>query len=255
MTKTNSKWAKILQIFTSSNNLTNFEKVKADIIPMFFKELDNLDKIKIFMGPSSANNELHFTQILLNQKLTLDCTENLINQKYELAIFQEKNCYLKTNMTKMDYHKLLTLLFDFVFLKIQQLGIESLKAELNTNHSGTTLNKIENEQKTREWLKVTMEVFKKALEKVASDQNLLLDFSLQADFKAPEPTIIFKSYNLFWQMKFLENALLRVIFFNDKKAEISNTPSLSGDFYHQKNQIWDEFIKTLTNINQTQSMK
>ena len=96
-----------------------------------------------------------------------------------------------------------------------------------------------------------MEVYKKALLEIQKSNDLLFEFSLQYsnNMNTKEPIILFKSYNLFWQMKFLTNALLRVQFFNDKEQteleQGSATPSLAGDFYHQKNQVWDQFIRTL----------
>ena len=106
-----------------------------------------------------------------------------------------------------------------------------------------------------------MEVYKKALSEIQRNPHLLFEFSLQYSHnsKTAEPIILFKSYNLFWQMKFLKNALLRVQFFNDKDQkeldEGKATPSLAGDFYHQKNQIWDQFIKTVENLSKTLARK
>lgn len=255
MKKTNSLWGKILQTFAPSNTPINIEKVKADIIPLLIDELAALKDLKIFMGPMEKKPEIVFTQILLNRQLTLECEENLLTGSYSLVVFKKQKNFLRGTLTKNEFRQMLTLFLDLIFIKSQKTGVELLKALVPTENNQVKLNPIESELKTREWLRVTMEVYKKAMEQIAKERDLILDFSLQFNLEEKEPFIVFKSYNLFWQMKFLENALLRVIFYNDKEAKVQNKPSLSGDFYHQKNQIWDEFIKALGLINHTQSQK
>lgn len=255
MKKTNSLWGKFLQTFAPSNSPITFEKVKADIIPLLMDQLDNLKDLKVFMGPMEKKPEILFSQILVNRFLTLECEENLIDNSCTLVVFKKQKCILRGTLTKLEYHQTLTLFFDLLFMKTQQSGIEKLRNEVNSAQNETKLNSVESEQKSREWLRVTMEVYKKAMGQVATTKDLLIDFSLQFNQEENEPFVVFKSYNLFWQMKFLDSALLRVIFYNDQEAKKQNKPSLSGDFYHQKNQIWDEFTKTLSLINHTQSQK
>ena len=255
MKKSNSLWGNIIAHFAPSKSEITVERVKSDIIPLIISELEEVIDFKIFMGPMEKTPEILFTQILLNRKLTIECEENLNDQSTSITVFKKQKCLLRAILKKEEYIKSLTLMLDLIFLKVHQYGVSGLQKTIDQINSGISLNLVESEQKSREWLRVTMEVYKKALQQVACDKNLLLEFSVQLNAEEKEPFLVFKSYNLFWQMKFLENGLLRVIFYNDKEAKQQNKPSLSGDFYHQKNQIWDEFTKTLSEINRTQGEK
>lgn len=253
--KSESIWSKFLQTFAPSKTPITLEKVKADIIPAILDELENLSDLKVFMGPMDKKPQLLFTQVQLSKNMTIECVESSIDESFTLVIFKKQKNILRASLTKTEYRQMLTLFLDLIFIKCQKSGIDLLKAEITKDDQALKLNSIESELKSREWLRVTMEVYKKALGQIAKDRDLLLEFSLQFNLHDREPFIVFKSYNLFWQIKFLENALMRVIFYNDKEDKKENKPSLSGDFYHQKNQIWDEFINALVLINQTHTQK
>ncbi len=226
-----------------------FDTIRSDIMTLITSELESLNEIKVFTGPSKNIPEISFTQISINNNLFIEGIKN--GDTSELKIFRDHKLLSSAKLSKDQYVQLMTLFLDFAFIKIQKTGINLLQTTLESINNSAKPNSVQNEQKSREWLRVTMIVYKKALEKITMDPNLILEFSLQLNLFEASPILIFKSYNLFWQMSFLDNAFLRVLFYNEKNSENSqeDLPSLSGDFYHQKNQIWDELINTLTAIN------
>lgn len=252
------------QLFLGTKSIT-FEEVKSDIIPNWSEILQSPEVIKIYFGtrnPESKKDQPTYIQQLQVQKgahyYVVESTRQLNPELSpdHLHFYIWKDGRKLAQVEKSQAALSLQLFFDLTMESILENGKKLL---LPTTDNSTNL--LENELKSVEWLKVTMEVYKKALSEIQSNPHLLFEFSLQYSHnnKTAEPIILFKSYNLFWQMKFLTNALLRVQFFNDKDQkeldEGKATPSLAGDFYHQKNQIWDQFIKTVESLSKTLARK
>lgn len=255
---------RLSQLFLGTKSIT-FEEVKSDIMPKWSEILQSPEVIKIFFGSSPSQNKkespTYIQQIQVQKGSEYFVLESSRPLTAELSPTHQ-NFYFWKDGRKLAHieadiaPKTLQLFFDLTIESILENG-----KKLLTPTSESPTNQLENELKSVEWLKVTMEVYKKALSEIQKNPQLLFEFSLQYSHQknTAEPVILFKSYNLFWQMKFLKNALLRVQFFNDKDpkelAEGKATPSLAGDFYHQKNQVWDQFIKTVENLSQTLARK
>ncbi len=255
---------RLSQLFLGTKSIS-FEEVKSDIIPNWSEILQSPEVIKIFFGtshPQSKKDQPNYIQQLQVQKgahyYVVESTRQLSPELSpdHLHFYIWKDGRKLAQVEKSQAPLTLQLFFDLTMESILENGKNLL---LPTTDNSTNL--LESELKSVEWLKVTMEVYKKALSEIQSNPHLLFEFSLQYSHnsKTAEPIILFKSYNLFWQMKFLKNALLRVQFFNDKDQkeldEGKATPSLAGDFYHQKNQIWDQFIKTVESLSKTLARK
>lgn len=239
----------------------SFKEVKSDIIPKWNELLQNPDVIKIFFGSSKKEPANYIQQIQVQkgaEYFVIESTRQINAKNFQTHenFFIWKDGRKLAQIEAPNAAALLQLFFDLALESILENGKKLLQPT-----SESTTNLLENEIKSVEWLKVTMEVYKKALLEIQKSNDLLFEFSLQYsnNMNTKEPIILFKSYNLFWQMKFLTNALLRVQFFNDKEQteleQGSATPSLAGDFYHQKNQVWDQFIRTLENLSVTLTKK
>ncbi len=210
-------------------------------------EVAEIENLLIRINQSNTLNIAHkihesspFTQIIFgNEKWDLRKTDTqlLINQ-----YSNNKHIHSYTLQAE-DAKKILVYILDSSLKKILDFGINELRKSKEIKYT----NSYDNENRSLEWLRVSLEVYKKALEEIQKDKDLILEFYFGLD--ETKKLLIFNSYNIFLQIHF-HNSLMSVQFYNDKDSK-SKTPAMSGDFYHLKNQIWDQIILLAEKISQT----
>lgn len=108
----------------------------------------------------------------------------------------------------------------------------------------------EGETKAHEWIRVSFEVLKKALEEAKNKEDLIVEYRLFMGKrpKSEENLIRLLAYNLDITYLFHSNGDLQVIVYNDKNAQrgSSKEPALSVIFKALKNQAYDELIHLLS---------
>ncbi|MDD0852825.1 hypothetical protein HBN50_06950 [Halobacteriovorax sp. GB3] len=108
----------------------------------------------------------------------------------------------------------------------------------------------EGETKAHEWIRVSFEVLKRALEEAKKKEDLLVEYRLFMGRRpnSNENLIRLLAYNLDITYHFRSNGDLQVIIYNDKNASRGSAkePSLSVIFKAMKNQAYDELINLLS---------
>ncbi len=233
--------------FLSTKSLQNSE-VKSHITSNLIPEMRNSTEIGVKIGAKLDQEKLIQHKSLSAHGQDFIFIDSIGNHQFEHYKNHQK--ISKSILTKLESDEIFLHFLNAVFIEF----IESGKAELQITTNDQT-NALANEQRSLEWLKTTLTVYKNALTNLEREKDLVLEYSLYktVDNQSTDTVYLFKSYNLFWQMRFLKNGMLRISFYNDQKED--QKPSLQGDFYHLKNPIWDEFIKLIEALSNSTQKK
>lgn len=208
---------------------------------MFFKKWQ-----QFFSQPTS--------EMLMEKHLQLakDSRIEWLESVYQYPQIGQKKLNLN-QVGVVDYqeHPLLfqTLLFSSIDCLIKKYQTSMLKT-LSSLHSD-----MNQEQKSLEWLKTSLYVYKNAIQECARDQSLIFQFQLFFGKHPQKNSDLFKlrSFNIDLEILFMTDGRLKVTVYDDPTCLFDQelSPKLNSEFILVRPQIYDEIIQLLEQVSLT----
>lgn len=200
----------------------------------------NQTKKDAFIHEVSINLEgeeqLSLTYLKKENECEINCSVNKFKNKF--GLFSDEANFAQKN-TDLFIHELLDL-----YIKRYINLLKTSDEKLATDPAG--------EQKGHEWLRVSFEVLKRAIDHAKSEDDLLFDPVLFMGQRpgTNEEVLRLLCYNLDINYQFLSDGTIHVRVYDDKnkEREENKKPSFHAVFIGMKNQVFDEMIKLLSTV-------
>ena len=189
--------------------------------------------------------ESHYMTLEDNSEHRKQVHINLENKQPEIQLYSEKK-FIKQPIDKNSFVN------KSVVEKISsfhQLLIEVLKDEVKVVSIHNVQSELETEMRGLEWIRVSIEVLKKAIEHCHKNEDLKFHEKLFLNHNKSGCALRFMILSLDFKIEFLNDARVKITCWDYKDYKESNpSPSFIGSFYHRKNQVIDLFIPLLVDM-------